>query len=324
MTLLNRASNGTLGTFVVLWRTLRTLGPMPRARLEALCLPGTPPESESAEGPGPSFRREMIPKTVATWSALDLFLESPDQTLRLAQPFDRIAADDIDSLRTSVLHLLLRDENCPTVVEVDEKRSESNRASDFVRVACWALAQDPYQTQGWDQAEALTRAAEQGLFLFKGDGRWNGFIEWAHFTGLSLPTSFDTIFCPARAIRSILTDPSMEDAMPLGKDLPLTDALRILSDRLPVLDGGRYRSEIDEAMTARGFGPRVNVLSGTLSLALLQLAHEESISFRDAAADVASTYSLVGREGRTIRSVSHVRRTIGTINGAGTADTRAR
>lgn len=295
MTLLNRPSNGHVPSMVVLWRTARAFGPMARAKLEALCRPRVDPD------------QSRIPVTFATWRSVGMFVEDEDGLVHLAAPFDAIDATDTEALRTAVLDLLLRPENTPALL--DRAATEDiSRASDFVRVACWTLAQDPYRLADWNEGRVLGEAGKQGIELFKGAGRWSSFQEWAYFVGLGTPTRHGFVMTPARAIREILRDGRYAVVLPTTEDVPLSAFLDDVAKALPVIDGGTYRGQLDDVLRANGHGRAVHQVSASLALALLQLHHEEEIVLTDRAADVATRLSLIGRAGRVVRTASHVRR----------------
>jgi hypothetical protein len=297
MTLLNRPSNGHVPSMVVLWRTARVFGPMPRAKLEALCRPRVKPDDS------------RMPATFTTWKSLGMFVEGDDESVRLTPPFDTIDETDTETLRTAVLDLLLRPDNNPALLAVDlSKEAEASRASDFVRVASWALAQDPSRLASWNQGGALEHAHAQGIELFRGDGRWPSFQEWAYFVGLGVPTKHGLVLSPARAIREALSGDHARVGLPADKEVPLTTFLEDIAKAIPVVDGGAYRVQIDVVLRANGHGFAAHQVSPCLALALLQLHHEEEIVLADRPGDVAARLSLLGRAGAVVRTASHIRR----------------
>lgn len=298
MTLLNRPSNGHVPSLVVMWRTARVFGPRPRAELEDLCQPRNKPKPVKIMG-----------GTFATWKLLGMFGESSDELLRLAAPFDRLEQTDTEALRTAVLGLLLRPENSPSLLTADlRNEAEESRASDFVRVASWALAQDPYRLSSLGNDAVESEAKSQGIELYYGDGRWSSFQEWAYFCGLAVTTARGFVMCPARAIREALSGAPPLVALPADRDVPLTAFLEHLAREISVLDGGAHRVQIDELLRVSGHGLAAHQVSPSLALALLQLDHEEEIFLADRAGDVATRLSLLGRDGQVVKTASHVRR----------------
>lgn len=293
MTILNKTSSGYISTMVALWRTARTFGAMDRDRLLALCSPRVKP-GDSHMG-----------VTLSTWRGLGMF-EGPNDALKLVQPFDAIATADTEALRTAVLDVILREGNCPALLTADlAEEDDASRASDFVRVACWTLAQDPYWLSSLKEREVEAAASNQGLVLYQGAGRWVAFKEWVYFAGLGIPTLHGLVLCPARAIREEIrrSEPLRKD-----RDVPLAPFLDTVAHALPVLDGGRYRKQIDELLRERGRSHSVHQVSPTLTLALLQLEHEGEIVLSDRPGDVAVRLSLLGRGQRIVKAASHIRR----------------
>jgi hypothetical protein len=86
-------------------------------------------------------------------------------------------------------------------------------------------------------------------------------------------------------------------------ELPQADFFTRLADCLPIIDGGRYRLEV-EAQIARSWrNQRSNEVSPSLSAALLTL--EAAGILRLETRSDAQTRILLGRAGREIRPISH-------------------
>ena len=303
MTLLNRPSNGHVASMVAVWRTLRTFGPMSSERLAALCrFDASPPTPVGSA-------------TVATWANLGLFQQG--DRVEIAPRFVSIGVDDVESLRTAVFSVLMESANCPHLLD---PRPIGDRASDFVRVAAWCLAQDPYVMAGWGEVEVLQAAAGQGMAptaqagepqppdLWEGTGRWNSFLDWADFCGLGLRTPQGFVVNPARAIRVVLGTPPLVQGLRTDSDMLLKDFVVLLSQQIPLLEEGRYRLPVDERIGRANVFTQDHRLSACTSLALLQLEHEGEIFLNDRAGDVADRYGLVGRGGNVFKLISHVRR----------------
>jgi hypothetical protein len=293
MTLLNRAGNGHVASMMAVWRTMRALGPMSRDRLVALCGNHNAPDNK-------------VSMTLATWRNLGMIKDEPD--MHLAEPFSVIELDDVESLRTAVFDLLMQERNCPALLEI--VNDELDLASDFVRVAAWCLAQDPYGMASWSDTEVLRQADAQNMNmpLWQGDGRWPSFRDWAYFCGLGMPTVHDFVLNPARAVRAALHKPSLANRIPLGRDIPIDQFIFIIADEVPVLEGGRHRKPIDERIGKHTMLSQEKRISACTSLALLQLDHEGELVLLDRPGDVATRYILLGRAERPLRGCSHVRR----------------
>ena len=308
MTLLNRPDNGHVALMIVLWRTLRALGPMSKEQLEALC----------------GYRGQemkslpVLGATIATWKTLGM-IGNDGENLCLNAPFDTIASDDIQDLRTRVLEQLLKPENCPGLQPDDKTAEEASRASDFVTVAAWALSQDPYalaslakgdkmeEEEGSEANLVLKLAQSQGIDkLWAGSaGRWVAFLEWADFCGLGMPTLHGFVMNPARAIRAVLS--TKRATLGEGREILFTDFMATLSEQIPLLEGGTYRLEIDrrihkkESLWTRQISP-------CTSLALLQLEHEGEIFRITRAGDTAPRFTLLGRGAEPMETpLTHIR-----------------
>jgi hypothetical protein len=296
MTLLNQTSDGLLPAMVALRRALLTFGPMPREALEKLCAPSSLGEHIDKRG--------LAHITLSTWSGLGMFSRPDDKDGKIVvcEPFHGIAPDDIDGLRTAVLDLLMRPDNVPSLEDGEAKAS---LASDFARCAAWLLGQDPYSLADANDGSLRKLSDEQETSpqVFPGTGRWNGFQAWGYFVGLGIPTALGFVINPARAIRAIL-----DDVIPGGAEMAALDFVRLLAQRIPVLDHGSYR-QVVERQTAkpwRAFGP--DELSPSLSLALAQLNHEVELVLDDRLGDVGGRLTLLGRAGRPWKWFTHVRR----------------
>jgi hypothetical protein len=284
MTLLNRPNNGHVASMVAVWRTLRALGPMPRERLVRLC----------SSGNGDSG---VLSATISTWSGMGMFVEQGG--IAVSAHFSDIGLDDTEALRTAVFNLLLQAKNCPSLWD-------EPLASDFVRVATWCMAQDPYAGSEWDEASVLKLAARQGIErLWGGDGRWQAFREWAYFCGIAIPTVKGFVLNPARAVRASIQGRSRDGL--LSKVLTLPEFIAAIAEDVPIVEGGRYRKLIDERIDRDSVFANARRVSPCTSLALLQLDHEGEIVLLDQAGDVAVKYALVGQGDRVVRQVSHVR-----------------
>jgi hypothetical protein len=101
---------------------------------------------------------------------------------------------------------------------------------------------------------------------FQNSTRWPEFIGWALFLGFgwNLPEGF--IPDPTDAILWLL-----DAVLPAGQRVRATDFAASLAEAAPVLDGGAYRSQLDELIGGTRDQDRREELSEPLSLALLRL-----------------------------------------------------
>lgn len=169
-------------------------------------------------------------------------------------------------------------------------------AADFVRGIAWLLAQNIYGfPTTWTGAESIEN--EQivgGRKIFQNDTRWTNLRFWARYLGFASGDGGSFINDPTSAIR---------DELPLifgtQKELPAKDFLSALSIRLPVLDYGVYRKDVEGSLSMTTWRkPTEGHLSMSLSLALRRLDLSATIKLAGKA-DTGSSFRLTGRNYRT-------------------------
>src|SRR5262249_35830757 len=97
----------------------------------------------------------------------------------------------------------------------------------------------------------------------------NAFSRWAIFLGF---VKRDVINGragiapdPTTAVRDTIS------RLPITSTIDLPDFITSLSDKLPVIDSGRYRAEVESNLLASGSDSQGDLLSSSLSHALLRL-----------------------------------------------------
>ncbi|MFO0822548.1 MAG: protein DpdG [Gemmataceae bacterium] len=240
--------------------------------------------------------------------ALGLFDRGGDDVVRLDPnlPADVLKRDTGEAaLRRTLRELVMRSNNNDPFWG-----SKGVPASDFTRGLAWCLAMDPLRLHGngYDPVNRLeldTLPAD--VEVFRNDTRWNGFKAWSVFLGFGwlarYPKAGTLVVDPAPAIREAL--PAV-----FGGAARLTqkDFVERLREQLPVLDGGRYRRAVEEKLV-RGLWPepKSGEASPSLSLALHRLRAEGVLEFENLADPAAGRLVLVGRSGRQLAQVTHVR-----------------
>jgi hypothetical protein len=290
MSILNRPSDGLLSVLLALQRALIAFGAQPEADLLELVAPPSVV---------PDGKPDMAKKTLTRWKQLGFFTQIGD-LVGLSPKIATITADDLDSLRPAILRLVLAPENNSALLGDGADDQEGSRSSDCTRALAWVLAQDPYSFPAtYKGVESLQD--DQGVqpSAFANDTRWAGFAEWSVFLGAAWTTSkVGIVPDPAFAVRSVLMDLFVDNI-----ELPQADFFTRLADRLPIIDGGRYRIEV-EAQIARPWRNQLsNEVSPSLSAALLTL--EAAGKVRLETRSDAPTRILLGRAGREIRPISH-------------------
>jgi len=277
---------------------------MERARLEDLC---APPGVVAPD-------RKHLKKTLARWIDLGLFVETNDE-LTLARLPPRKASDQefLTFLRRQILETFLLEANVPALdgrhpAPTDgssDEASRSSRATDFARVTSWALLQDPFvfADKSFTQLQEMAKAQDARPPIFSGDNILSGFQEWAHFTGLGVPTPSGFLVAPTYALRERLDEVFGEHT-----ELPFVEFLALARRAIPVLPGGAYSAVVAGQLEKpwRTFGDAE--LPPALSLAIMQLRHEGELYCSDREGDQTPHVTLLKRGGRTWQRFSHVRR----------------
>lgn len=290
MSLLNRPSDGLVSVLIALWRTLVTYGSLSEARLLALCAP------ESVVGE----KRDMAKKTLTRWRQLGLFVAENDE-ISLAPDARDLALDDIEGFRRVVLAFVLREPNNPMLTTAkDADDQEGSLASDATRAAAWILAQSTVLMPAtWSRVEAVQ--AEQGIKprAFANDTRWHGFVEWASFLGLIVKAGRTLIPNPASAVRGVLSD-----VFGGVRELPQELFFTRIAEALPVLDGGKYREQVEATVEHPWRSVTMGEVSPSLSVALQQL--ESSGELLLESRSDAPHRRFLGGAGGEVRRVSHL------------------
>lgn len=197
------------------------------------------------------------------------------------------------------------------ITDQDALWDSDKGARDFTRATSWFLIQDVWKGPrifdgdiGQEQKnKQLVRMPNRKQPVFNTSIRWDAFCRWAVFLGFAVRESKGILPDPTNAVVDAITNFTNRELVPL--QILLTH----LAEELPVVDGGEYRSQVEEKMLrsegAITQGPGAKELSPTLSHALLRLfdAKVLELTLLD---DAETKHALSGVGSR--RSVySHVR-----------------
>lgn len=303
MSLLNRPSHGLPNVLVALHRCVLARGPMSRDRLLALCGPASATDAKAG----------MARKTLNKWVKLGLFELRDDASVRLAPGLPPGVG-----LPSVLRSLALRPENNQSLlledgVEGDEEADgQAGRvlAADFTRAVCWCLAVEPHlpnepsTKKMWDDGIDILQQRtfpETPRLLFSNDLRWAGFVAWAPLLA----------FGWASLRRAIVVDPTgaVRDALPAlfgdARTLAADAFVDGLALRIPVLDHGAYRREVEARMKSDIWHrPADGELSRSLSWALqrLEIAGEIELGVKSDTLRL----SLTGPNNQPYRSFTEV------------------
>jgi hypothetical protein len=237
---------------------------------------------------------------------LGLFEEDSDQFRLAVEPKRGETQDSFsDRLPAICRRLALNPDHANPLWPEDGRVSEEGTglAADFCRGLAWCLSQDIYTLpSSYGELETLiTEQVKPGRFVFLNDTRWPGLREWARFLGFATGDDAGFFFDPTEAVRSELS----ELAKP-GETLTAAEFVAQLSKRLPVLDTGSYRIEMEEALRPEKWtAPPVGYLSASLSFALRRLQKQGVLGLATLA-DAGSRFTLTRQGGRAWESFTHV------------------
>jgi hypothetical protein len=297
MSILNRPSDGIVSVLVALVRSSVMLGTMPKSKLLDICCPKT-------LGDG---KQDMAIKTLNRWTELGLFVMTEKEDVKVIDEY-RASIRKLNASTSSISDVARQ-----VVLSSENNKNfwsdEENRSADFSRAACWILAQDvhAFAPTSYTQVEpkALEQAGSPEVILFQNDTRWAGFVSWATFLGLGRSDS-------GKASGGFIADPTpwicgpATTLLPPKNDMPIREFLDGLAEAVPILDGGRFRAEVESKLRPEKWkAPDNDAISTSLSRALLRLQASGTLRFADRS-DSESRVNLIGRAGRTVQSVTHV------------------
>jgi hypothetical protein len=170
----------------------------------------------------------------------------------------------------------------------------------------WLLAQNIYSislgAHSVVQRLETDQITDPGRHIVKNDVRWNGLLAWGRYLGF-LWYSEEPIIDPT---------PAIQQDLPLifGTDRELTVSVFIerLAATLPILDQGKYRVMVEEALNPTHWqaSSRPEILSTSLSRALWRM-DAARVLILDSRADAKDSRVLQRSGGRDWRRFTHVR-----------------
>jgi len=188
---------------------------------------------------------------------------------------------------------------------------QGNRIEPFLRTITTLLCQDqlsfhgqqrggPSLTTQADIAETINSRLPSDLSINASNDA-NTLKDWGVFLGFLEPFDKGVITDPTRAIAPILPELFVEN-----DTLSLRDFMTALAERLPMLDGGKYRQVIEPILEEKGWQPPLdNRVSASLSHALLRLETGFQLIL-DQPSDDSKSMVLISTDGKK-RSVGTVR-----------------
>jgi len=299
MSILNRPSDGLFNVLIVLLRCIIHEGAIPKRKLLDLCAPCSIGDKN----------QDMATKTLNTWLELGLFTATEDDIVRVSENVKkRLKKRDLTN------HTIAGCIRAAIFAAANNENfwdGEGNRAADFNRAASWMLAQDVYAFSPSTHREVERRVIKQidssKYTVFQNDTRWQGYVAWSNFVGVGYANtasrSSKYFIDPTLAVR----EPAI-DSLPKRGSVSIDSFLDTLAEEVPVIDGGVYRRAVEQKLDPTVWRqPKSNEVSTSLSRALLRLREAELVQF-ERKSDAATQIVLLGRNHRTIETITHIRR----------------
>lgn len=300
MSILNRESEGLPSILLTIAAILVREKAVSRDDLLRICLP----DSLSDDDNDKSSRFRGI---LNRWTTLGLFEEEGDKIkLALQQKRGESPSSFLDRLPDICRRLPLDTTFGNPLWSSDGRVSEEGTglSADYCRGLSWCLSQDIYTLPtSWVELDKfIMEQMKPGRFVLLNDTRWAGLRDWARFFGFASGDDGSIFFDPTAAIRSELSGLMKPD-----ENLAASDFVARLANKLPVLDGGAYRIQIEEALRPeKWISPPVGYLSTSLSFALRRLQKQGLLGLATLS-DAESKYTLMRQGGSVWESFTHVR-----------------
>jgi hypothetical protein len=205
---------------------------------------------------------------------------------------NRADVDSLDAFKVTVLRSALAPErNTPLL-------GQSAGAQELTWALTWTMSLEC--TRGPFVFDRHVERLYEGIEPkpFQNSNRWPEFIGWALFLGFgwNMPEGF--LPDPTAAIVW-----SLDAVLPAGERVRATDFAASLAETLPVLDGGAYRTQLDELIGGTRDLDRREELSEPLSLALLRLDRRGVLTL-EAMADGDPLVAKVGERSQLFHFVA--------------------
>jgi hypothetical protein len=274
----------------VLFRALQAADgfALPRDELAKSVAPAALPRGKDA-APGPGTKG--FDDTLTAGLMIGLF-DRDDDTICLHRGLPDGVLDQRrrdQQFRPLVRDLILRD-------AVNHGLWDSSEgARDLTRALAWFLAQNPLRPPGpWNELDGADVAQERQFgtdeVVFSNDTRWGAFERWSKFLGFSshLPRGSGSRLPQDKDKDVLVPDPTevIRHAVPsvfTAQRQEIGIVIEELGQKIPVLDGGSYRREVEARMKPEAVRGTAEELSPSLTHALLRLRDERVIVLEDLA-----------------------------------------
>jgi len=271
MAILNR--DCSCNVLITICDALAHLGAAPREKVIELCMSGIV-ETQT--------NKTRTPGTISHFLTTGFLVEEKDK-LYFHKDYTYLADFDTYGRLTQLPGALRKAIFSFADTKLDKRDFWSDKpdgAIDIVRALSWLLSQDIYKTElKWDPIDKLEASQFTSERVIQNDTRLNPALEWSAFLGFMDQADTDKgRFDPTQAVKETLDEIFVTKP---GK-LNAADFLSSLSKQLPVLDDGRFRKTVEDAMTKKKgwVPPPRGSLSTSLSIALRRLMLDPDLTFR--------------------------------------------
>jgi len=301
MSILNRPNDGLVSVLVALVRTSFAIGKTSKNKLLNIASPTSLNEGKNDQ--------VMANMTLNRWTELGLFVVNDKKEIKLSDEIlSQYKSRGVSpiSIAHAVRKLVLAPEN-----NTNFWSDKENKSADFTRAAAWMLAQDVHDFMPTSHSAVEPICNEQVLtpdvILLQNDTRWSGYVSWATFLGFGRLDS-------GKTSGGFITDPTpvvrfhLDDLLPKRGEIAITDFVSGLAAKVPVLDAGEYRREVESKLKPEKWRkPIEGHLSTSLSRTLLRLRESGYIRL-EVKSDAGAQVKIMGRNDRVVESITHVRR----------------
>ena len=264
MSIINNAHSGSsIVVLCIIDRFLnnKKMSPVKREELLELCRPNELPQSGNAE--------KKFKETLNFWLDYGLWCETDDGI----QASSDTAYDE--NLANRVLKTCIRECTNKDITDANGTTIEP-----LMRTLSCLMAQDEFAiggrplTTGEGSIKSAIRATLPIQFSVNSN-EVGTLRDYAEFLGFIEPVSNNEyVLDPTRAILSVITEVFEEQA-----EINITDFIERLAKLQPLLDGGKFRTQVEMLMRDQGWeGRPSHKLSASLSFALLRLEAAEVLA----------------------------------------------
>lgn len=262
MSVLNLTNDGLPNVLVVLHATVLRQGQ--RGISESGLLDLVAPNSVVDE------KEKMAEQTLRRWTELGLFRKEGDQIFASAYPEGVRTASPV-ALRNFTRKVATKSAISP---EANVDLWGTAGAVDLTRSLAWMMTLEASQVKSSDlKSLASAHFPDTNRAIVQNDAHFAGLRKWAQFLGFG-KDSFSTID-PTIALQDCLPD-----IISPGETLPTNVFLERIATALPVMDNGRWQTEILSKISEEPAYIRTGALSTALSRALLGLRASRELILR--------------------------------------------